>query len=323
MEEIYPVLKSACEFAIDFLVESPEGYLVTNPSNSPENAFYYTDKNGEKKKSMFTYGATMDFQIISCVFVRMLYACRYLKTDEEFAQTVENVLKKLPPIRISDRYGTICEWIKDYEEVEPGHRHISHLFGLFPGDQINENTSEIFEAAKKTIQRRLSHGGGATGWSRAWIINFYARLKDGNAALEHLQALMMKSTAYNLFDMHPPFQIDGNFGAISGIAEMLLQSHLGEIGKRITELLPALPDKWQKGEVSGLRARGNFEIDIIWEHGKAKQVRIKAFSDGIFRLKLNERTANFRTDADCDEQNGIVTIPMKKGNEKIIYFNER
>lgn len=322
LEEIYPVLKSACKFVLDFLVESPEGYLVTNPSNSPENTFYYTDRNGEKKKSMFTYGATMDFQIIFCMFVRMLYACRSLKTDKVFAEKIEKTLEKLPPLRISERYGTICEWIKDYEEVEPGHRHISHLFGLFPGDQINETEPLIFEAAKKTIQRRLSHGGGATGWSRAWIINFYARLKDGDAALEHLQALMMKSTASNLFDMHPPFQIDGNFGAISGIAEMLLQSHLGEIGRRVVELLPALPEKWQQGKVSGLRARGNFEIDIIWERGKARQAKIRAFSDGVFRLKLNGRTADFRINAAYDEQEGIVSIPMKKGSEEIIYFNE-
>ncbi len=321
LEEIYPVLKGACEFAIGFLAQDVSGYLVTNPSNSPENAFFYTDKNGEKKKSIFTYGATMDLQIIYCIFTRFLYASKHLKQDEELAQDVSNVLEKLPPLKISKRYGTICEWIKDYEEVEPGHRHISHLFGLYPGDQINENEPEIFEAAKKTIERRLSHGGGSTGWSRAWIINFYARLKDGNSALNHLNALMMKSTAYNLFDMHPPFQIDGNFGAISGIAEMLVQSHLGGIDERIIEILPALPDRWKSGKVSGLKTRGNFEIDIIWEQGKAKKATVKAYKNGDFRLKLNERTKSFNTTSEYSKQNGIVTIPMKSGESITLYFD--
>ena len=319
LKEIYPVLKGACEFAADFLVQDRSGYLVTNPSNSPENAFFYIDKNGEKKKSIFTYGATMDLQIIYCIFTRFLYASNTLGKDNQLAQDIDAALDKLPPLKISGKYGTICEWIKDYEEAEPGHRHISHLFGLYPGDQINEYEPCLFEAAKKTIERRLSYGGGATGWSRAWIINFYARLKNGNAALEHFKTLMMKSTAYNLFDMHPPFQIDGNFGAISGVAEMLVQSHLGNIDERIIEILPALPDRWKKGKVSGLKTRGNFEIDIIWEKGKAKTVKIKAYSNADFRLKLNERTMGFNTTSEHNKQNGIVTIPMKR--EETITLN--
>lgn len=323
LEEIYPVIKSACEFAIDFLVESPEGYLVTNPSNSPENTFYYIDQNGEKKTSMFTYGTTMDTQIIHCIFTKMIYACHYLDRDVEFAKLLENALNKLPPIRVSKRYGTVCEWIKDYEEAEPGHRHMSHLFGLYPGDQINENDQEVFEAAKKTLERRLYYGGAPTGWSRAWIVNFYARLKDGNTALEHLKQLMLKSTAENLFDTHPPFQIfqiDGNFGSISGIAEMLVQSHAGDIGERIIEFLPALPDEWESGQVKGLKVRGDFSIDITWERGKAKQITIMSNKQGIFRFKLNERTKDYKITTQHSKLGDVISFVMQKGESIVLNF---
>lgn len=290
LEEIYPILKGACEFVSDYLVEDKNGCLVTSPSNSPENEFYYTDENGEKQESMLTYGATIDFEIIDALFTRTIHANRIIENDERFIKNLEEILSKLPPVKVSERYGTVQEWIKDYEENDPGHRHISQLFGLYPGDSINESKPEIYEAAKKTIARRIENGGGSTGWSRAWTINFYARLKDGNNALKHLSYLLSECTAYNLFDIHPPFQIDGNFGGVSGITEMLIQSHLGEPDSRIVELLPALPDSWKKGKISGVRARGNFVFDIEWDEGKVKNVSVTAEEDNTLLLKLNNRT---------------------------------
>ncbi|MBQ7040343.1 MAG: glycoside hydrolase N-terminal domain-containing protein [Clostridia bacterium] len=314
--EIYPILRGACEFVLDYLTEDSDGNLVTAPSNSPENMFYYWNENGEKKTSMFTYGSTMDFEIIYALFTRMIYATEILDEDKELAESLEAVLKKMPPLKISERYGTICEWIKDYEEVEPGHRHISHLFGLFPSDQINETDPVIFEAAKKTIERRLSHGGGATGWSRAWIVNFYARLKDSYNAEIHLNALMRRCTAENLFDIHPPFQIDGNFGGTSGINEMLVQSHLGEPGKRITEILPALPLSWKNGSVSGLKARGNFVIDVKWNNLKAEKLCVVSETDNVFRLKITEGMENISCDKPFTKENGVISIKLKP-NEKV------
>ncbi len=290
LEEIYPILKGACEFVSDYLVEDENGRLVTSPSNSPENEFYYTDANGEKQESMLTYGATIDFEIIDALFTRTIHANRIIEKDEKFIKNLEDILEKLPPVKVSERYGTVQEWIKDYEETEPGHRHVSQLFGLYPGDLINESKPEIYEAAKKTIERRIENGGGATGWSRAWTISFYARLKDGNNALKHLSYLLSSCTAYNLFDIHPPFQIDGNFGGVAGITEMLIQSHLGTPDNRIVELLPALPDSWKKGKISGVRARGNFVFDIEWDDGKVKNVSVTAEQNSTLRLKLNHRT---------------------------------
>ncbi len=320
LEEIYPILKGSCEFLKDFLVESPDGYLVTNPSNSPENSYWYYDENNKKKKGMFTYGATMDFEIIYFIFTRMIFACEHFGKDLEFKATLEEMLKKLPPLKISERYGTIREWIKDYGETEPSHRHISHLFGLYPSDQINETDPVIFEGARKTIERRISHGGGATGWSRAWIINFYARLKDGNSAWDSIQTLLKKSTAENLFDMHPPFQIDGNFGGISGISEMLLQSHLGKPEERIIDILPALPQDWHNGFVKGLKARGNFEIDIEWKNNKPTKIVVTSMCDNTFRLKLNENTKSFTISSKYTVENNVLFIDMKKNEKTEISF---
>lgn len=320
LKDIYPVLKGSCEFIKDFLIEGEDGYLVTNPSNSPENNFYYIDENGNKKQSMFTYGATIDFEIIDALLTRTVYACEKLGIDGEFSEKMKKILTKLPPLRISERYGTVCEWIKDYEETEPQHRHISHMFALYPGDAINENNPEIYEAAKKTIERRLSFGGGATGWSRAWIINFYARLKDGNKALEHLNQLMIKSTAFNLFDMHPPFQIDGNFGATAGITEMLIQSHLGTFDNRIIEILPALPEDWKNGLVKGLRARGNFEFDIYWKNNKPVRLNVKSYCDNILRLKITDfMKKHILADKEYKIENSVLYMDMRR--DEIIEIN--
>lgn len=274
----YALMKGHALFIKDFLVRSPEGYLVTAPAYSPENS--YIDPTTGKPVSL-TYGPTMDNQIIREFLTHFIQAANILDKDPDLVDSLQDIISQLPPTRLGDD-GRILEWIKPYKEAEPGHRHMSHLFGLYPGTQISAETPDLYAGARKSLEYRLSHGGGHTGWSRAWIINFYARLHDGEQAHEHLQKLFERSTLSNLFDNHPPFQIDGNFGGTAGIAEMLLQSQNG-----VVELLPALPPAWAQGEVKGLVARGDFVVSFNWQQHRVQQVSVTARKGGTCLMKVN------------------------------------
>jgi len=314
-QQAYPVMKGAAEFILDYLVEDPNDpkhRLVTNPSFSPENSFFLPDGT----KSRFTYAATMDLEIIHDLFTNTIAAARELNTDAEFQQRLAETLKRLPPLQISAKTGRLQEWIEDYDEPEPGHRHISHAFALFPGREITlRGTPDLAAAVRKSVDYRLSHKGGQTGWSRAWIVNLFARFEDGDQAHDSLLALLRDNTTNTLLDLHPPriFQIDGNLGATAGVAEMLLQSHTGDI-----HLLPALPRAWPTGHVTGLRARGGYTIDMTWTAGRLNDATITPHIDGPTRIRVTNVTdlqieSNGKPIATTHPEPGLVAFTAKAG----------
>ena len=285
----YPLMKGAAEFLLQWLQKDPEtGYWITNPSTSPENRFRYIDKEGKKQNGEISRSSGMDLGLAWDLLTNCIEASTVLDTDKAFRQQCMDVRANLQPFRIGSK-GQLLEWDKEFEETDPNHRHVSHLFALHPGRQIiPEQQPELAAACQRTLEIR---GDGGTGWAMAWKINFSARLHDGNHAfgmlkngLRYVDATQVSvrggGTYANLFDAHPPFQIDGNFGGTAGITEMLLQSHAGYI-----HLLPALPDNWQSGSIKGVRARGGFTIDMEWKESRITRLSVTSHSGGTCRIR--------------------------------------
>jgi len=333
-DQAYPVMREAAEFLLSDLTDDGHGYLVTGPSVSPENHYKLPDGS----KHILSMSPTMDVEITRSLFTHLIAASDILQRDPAFRDRLADALKRLPPFK-TGQYGQLLEWQQDYAETEIGHRHISHLWALYPDDQIDiHRTPALAAAARASLERRLSHGGGNTGWSRAWVLNYWARLEEGDQAHDSLLVLLRNSTFPNLFDDHPVdtfilrkgeateeeghvFQIDGNFGGAAGIAEMLLQSQGGEIS-----LLPALPHAWSEGEVRGLRARGGCTVDIRWQKGAAVSATLHSTLDGVQRMRVpkSQKIAAIRNRSKAlplhAESDGTVSFMMQKGNTYTISF---
>ncbi|MCR4580481.1 MAG: glycoside hydrolase family 95 protein [Treponema sp.] len=303
LKKYYYLMHEACQFFVDFLVPSElkaadgKPYLVINPSVSPENS--YVTKTGQT--GAFSEGCEMDNMILEHLFKSCLKAHKVLNGEDkslkgkaypssdydDFAYVLSHL--KAPEIN-SD--GTLMEWNTEVPEVEPGHRHVSHLYGLYPGHTLSkEKTPDLMEAAKKTLAKRLANGGGHTGWSQAWIINFRAQLEEGDLALEAIVKLLTHSTLPNLLDNHPPFQIDGNFGAFAAIVRMLIQSEINEKNELVIKLLPALPssEAWSCGSISGVGIKGGYKADFTWSKGKVEKIILRAspFADKNMKIITN------------------------------------
>ncbi len=310
-DRAWPAMKEAAEFYLDYMVEDPRtGKLVAGPSQSPENRYLAPDGT----RCDIDIAPAMSQEIVYDLLTNVMRAAEILGIEPEFREKAASARARLAPLAIG-KHGQIQEWSQDFEEPDPGHRHMSQLFALHPGRQVTlRGTPDLAAAAKKTLDRRLANGGGHTGWSRAWIINFWARLEEAELAHENVLALLRKSTLSNLFDTHPPFQIDGNFGGTAGIAEMLLQSHADEV-----TLLPALPKAWPEGRFQGLRARGGLEVAISWKSGKPVSATLQASTAGTHRIRpprgariVGARFGSSRLPLRIAED-GVATLALKAG----------
>lgn len=278
----YDFIRENAQFWIENLFEDQDGVLHTGPSTSPENRFLM-EVNGESKTGYITKSPTMDVEIVGGLLEFYAECENILEIDPAYGKLALEKRSKMLPLRIG-KHGQLMEWYKDYEEAEPGHRHISHAFALYPAAQITRKTPELLKAIEVTMKRRLASGGGHTGWSRAWLINLFARLRNGEKTYENIRTLFTKSTLPNLFDTHPPFQIDGNFGGSAGIGEMLMQSHEGCIS-----ILPAAAKCMENGSFTGLRARGGITVSAWWKEGRVIKVELKADAPTAVKLELPGR----------------------------------
>lgn len=316
-DRAYPRLREVALFLLDYLTPSPDGYLVTGPSCSPENSYILPDGT----RAHLCMGPTMDIAITRATFRNATKAAEILDVDPDLRAQMAHAASHLPPYRIG-RYGQLQEWMVDYEEVEPGHRHISPLWGLYPDDQITlHETPKLAEACRATLNRRLSHGGGSTGWSRAWVINCFARLEDGDRCHEQLMELLRRSTRDNLFDvcgMKPTsyYQIDGNLGAPAGMAEMLLQSHSG-----IIRFLPALPFAWPDGYFTGLRTRGGLTVDLKWRNEKAEHAVLAATINADLTLAApHGQQVTSKLPALTQSGEGLYRLRARRGQKYHLQF---